>query len=102
MTIPDLVPQEIRARFDVRERRNGLAVLHTAHRDAWQDIVTVLKEFKLPASEIVAAGGSKSLIAKRVDAKLYSLGWKEKKYVTATIVDDVKYDAPTHRVDCVK
>lgn len=102
MSIEILVPANVRGRFDVREWRNGLAVLHTAHRAAWEDIIAVLNDFKLPASEIVAAGGSKSPIAKRVDEKLYSLGWQEKKYSTATIVDDVRYDAPTHKVDCVK
>jgi hypothetical protein len=97
-----LVPPDVRARFDVREWRNGLAVLHTAHASEWRDILAVLREFQLSASEIVAAGGSKSPIAKRVDLRLYDLGWKEKTYKTATIVDDVKYDSPTHKVDCVK
>jgi hypothetical protein len=102
MTVFGLVPPAITSRFDVREWRNGLAVLHTAHRGAWNEIMTVLEDFQMRASEIIAAGGSKSPIAKRVDAKLYSLGWQEKKYSTAMIVDDVRYDAPTHKVDCVK
>lgn len=97
-----LVPAEVRSRFDVREWRNGLAVLHTAHSLEWRDILTVLREFELPASEIIAAGGSKSPIAKRVDERLYDLGWREKTYSTATIVDDVRYESPTHKVDCVK
>lgn len=102
MTALSLVPAEIRSRFDVREWRNGLAVLHTAHSLEWRDILTVLREFELPASEIIAAGGSKSPIAKRVDQRLYDLGWHEKTYSTATIVDDVRYESPTHKVDCVK
>ncbi len=102
MTALSLVPAEVRSRFDVREWRNGLAVLHTAHSLEWRDILTVLREFELPASEIIAAGGSKSPIAKRVDGRLYDLGWREKTYSTATIVDDVRYESPTHKVDCVK
>jgi hypothetical protein len=102
MTSLSLVPPEIRARFDVREWRNGLAVLHTAHTAEWRDVLTVLREFELTADEIITAGGSKSPIARRVDERLYDLGWKEKTYSTATIVDDVRYEAPTHKVDCVK
>lgn len=97
-----LVPPEIRKRFDVREWRNGLAVLHTAYPVEFRDIRTVLTEFELTASSIIAAGGSKSPIARSVDARLYDLGWAEKKFSTATIVDDVKYDSPTHKVDCTK
>lgn len=102
MTELSLVPADIRSRFDVREWRNGLAVLHTAHGAEWRDILTVLREFQLESKEIVAAGGSKSPIAKRMDSRLYDLGWMEKTYKTATIVDDVRYESPTHKVDCVK
>ena len=102
MSVNSLVPSEIRERFDVREWRNGLAVLHTAHSNEWRNILTVLREFELTAKEILASGGSKSTIASKLDRRLYELGWKEKTYKTAMIVDEVQYDAPTHKVDCVK
>lgn len=102
MLVDSLVPKDIRDRFVVREWRNGLAVLHTAHAAEWRDILTVLREFSLTASNIVAPGGSKSPIATGIDERLYGLGWQEKLYSTATIVDDIRFDAPTHKVDCVK
>lgn len=102
MSVESLVPQDIRKRFDVYEWRNGLAVLHTAHGDCWRDILTVLREFQLNATDIMAAGGSKSEIASKLDNRLYQLGWTEKTYSTAVIVDDQKFDSPTHKVDCVK
>lgn len=102
MLVDSLVPKDIRDRFEVREWRNGLAVLHTAHASAWRDILTVLREFSLTASNIIAPGGSKSPIAIGIDERLYGLGWEEKLYNTATIVDDTRFDAPTHKVDCVK
>ena len=102
MLVDSLVPQNIRERFDVTEWRNGLAVLHTAHSAEWRDILTVLREFELTASNIVAPGGSKSMIATSIDQRLYDLGWQEKHYETATIVDETRFDAPTHKVDCVK
>lgn len=102
MSTLSLVPAAIRARFEVREWRNGLAVLHTAHSEEWRNILTALGEFELSASQILQAGGSKSVIASRLDNRLYELGWQEKTYGTATIVDEVRHDAPTHKVDCVK
>jgi len=102
MLVDSLVPKDVRDRFDVNEWRNGLAVLHTAHAIEWRDILTVLREFELPASKIMAPGGSKSSIATSLDNRLYGLGWVEKLYSTATIVDDIRFDAPTHKVDCVK
>lgn len=102
MLVDSLVPNDVSDRFDVKEWRNGLAVLHTACGAEWRDILTVLREFELRASDISAAGGSKSRIAKKLDERLFQLGWEEKLYRTATIVDDTRYDAPTHKVDCVK
>lgn len=93
---------EIRQRFDVHEWRNGLAVLHTAHSEEWRNILTILREFELAASEIIAAGGAKSAIAKKADQRLYDLGWAERTFNTATIVDDKRYESPTHKVDCFK
>lgn len=102
MTVDSLVPRDVRTRFDVREWRNGLAVLHTAHADCWREIMTVLREFELTATDIIKPGGAKSPIAHKLDDRLYDLGWKEKTYSTAIIVDDQRYEAPSHKVDCVK
>ncbi len=102
MTVMSLVPQAIRDRFEVHEWRNGLAVLHTAHGACWRDILTVLQEFELFATEILSPGGSKSSIAKRLDGRLFELGWTEQNFRTKLVVDDQTFDSPTHKVDCVK
>lgn len=102
MSVDSLVPVDIRRRFNVYEWRNGLAVLHTAHGECWRDILTTLREFQITATDILSPGGSKSGIASKLDDRLYQLGWKEKTYATAVIVDGHQYDSPTHKVDCVK
>lgn len=102
MSVMSLVPQPIRDRYEVHEWRNGLAVLHTAHGDCWRDILAVLQEFELRASEILAPGGSKSQIAQRFDSRLEQLGWAERNFRTAMLVDDQTFDSPTHKVDCFK
>lgn len=42
-----LVPADIAARFDIREWRNGLAILAAARPSEWADIQGVLRGFRL-------------------------------------------------------
>jgi hypothetical protein len=58
-----LVPDDIAARYDVRQWRNGLAILAAARPAEWQDICAVLRGFTLLRSDILKPGGAKSDIA---------------------------------------
>lgn len=102
MVANNLVPKDVAERYDVYEWRNGLAVLHTAHAECWRDILTVLREFSFSEQDVLTPGGSKSGIAKKIDGRFYELGWIEKTYETAVIVDGNRMNSPTHSVDCVK
>ena len=97
-----LVPVDIAQRYDVRDWRNGLAIVSTACAEEWANILAVLREFKLLRSAIISPGGSKSDIAKKIDGHFTLLGWQEKQFRTRILVDDASYDAPTHKVDCYK
>jgi hypothetical protein len=98
----DFIPDDIAKRYDVREWRNGFAILSAARPSEWAEILAVLKGFTLLRSDIVNPGGSKSDIAKKIDGHFTSLGWREKQFQTKITVDDQTYDAPTHKVDCYK
>jgi Restriction endonuclease BglII len=97
-----IIPDDIAARYDVREWRNGFAILAAARPAEWAEILDVLLGFRLLRSDIVNPGGSKSEIAKKIDGHFTSLGWREKQFQTKITVDDQTYDAPTHKVDCYK
>eukprot|EP01036_Dinobryon_divergens_P060986 gene60986-81312_t len=75
MSIERFVSEELRTLYDVHEWRNGLAVLSAALPDEWNDIQKVLSSFRLYHSEIATPGGSKSLIANRIDKGFAELGW---------------------------
>lgn len=90
------------ARFEVYEWRNGLAILSAAHPGEWANIVEVLRGFVLLKSEILKPGGSKGLIAGRLDSHFTRLGWLEKKFDTKIVVDGNEFVTPTHKVDCYK
>jgi restriction endonuclease BglII len=97
-----LVPADIAARYEVHEWRNGLAILAGAHPDEWNDSVQVLRGFTLLKSDVQKPGGSKGLIASKLDSHFTKLGWVEKKFETKIVVDSAEHIAPTHKVDCYK
>jgi hypothetical protein len=97
-----IVPDDISNRYEVREWRNGLAILSVARSEEWSDILTVLRQFTLSKSDILQPGGSKGLISSKLDAHFTKLGWVEKKFDTKIVVDKSEHLAPTHKVDCYK
>jgi hypothetical protein len=96
------ISKSISNRFDIREWRNGFAILKAARPEEWKEILEVLEGFQLLRSDIITPGGSKSDIAKRIDGHFTKLGWREKQFQTKITVDENTYDAPTHKIDCYK
>ena len=62
----------------------------------------MLKGFRLLKSDILKPGGSKGLIAGKLDGHFTKLGWAEKKFETKIVVDEREFITPTHKVDCYK
>lgn len=102
MSTKHLVPTDIAKLYEVREWRNAVGVLTTAHNEEWQDVLRALRQFKLLRSEILKKGGRKSLIAIRFDGYLFARGWQEKQFRTAIKIDNAEFETPTHKVDCYK
>ena len=97
-----LVPDDIAQKYDVREWRNGLAILAAVRPVEWAEMLDVLRGFRLLRSDIVNPGGAKSDIAKKIDGHFTKLSWQEKQFDTRIVVDKTEYHAPTHKVDCYK
>lgn len=102
MSTLHLVPDDLRELYHVDEWRNAAGVLSTACPVEWEEIIEVLRQFRLRRSEIVAAGGAKSPIARQIDGGFYRLGWQEKQFATAIKLDSETYESPTHKIDCLK
>jgi hypothetical protein len=100
--IDRIVPRALRDLYDVREWRNGLAILSAARPEEWADIVAVLLEFRLLHSEIATPGGRKSKIANRLDNAFKARGWKERRFDTRIVVDGAETKSPTHEVDVLR
>lgn len=97
-----LIPDDILHYYEVHEWRNASAVLVAAHAQEWRDIHDVLAGFRLLKSDILAPGGGKSPIARKLDEHFAKLGWLEKGFDTKIVVDDEVHETPTHKVDCYK
>lgn len=102
MPVERFVDHDILDLYEVHEWRNGLAVLTAACPDEWSDIQAALREFRLYASEIILRGGNRSRIAIRIDSLLASRGWRQKKFDTKVVVDDIDRSSPTHEIDMFK
>ncbi len=96
------IPLHLQERYRFYEWKHALAILTQDFPDEWQDICDLLDRFVLCREDIVARGGNKSPVAKKIDSFLYARGWQERKFDTAIVVDDRTLHSPTHKVDCYK
>lgn len=102
MSTLHLVPKDLQELYHVKEWRNAAGVLSTACPKEWNDILEVLRAFKLYRSEIEAAGKNRSPISRQIDGAFYTRGWIEKNFTTSIKIDDQEFESPTHSVDCFK
>ncbi len=98
----ELLPDFIRENYEVHEWKHSCAILKEDFPEEWEDIISVLHEFRLYKSWITNPGGRKSQISESIDSYLYQRGWVEKEFNTQVVVDEHTMDTPTHKVDCFK
>ena len=98
----DLFPPDIRELYAVYEWKHASAVLQADFNTEFNDIIQVLRKFRLRKSHVVVSGGAKSKISTAIDGAFYRRKWKEKRWETKIVVDQDSMDTPTHAVDCFK
>jgi hypothetical protein len=98
----ELLPSFIREAYEVHEWKHACAILHQDFPDEWQDLLTVLTEFRFYRSWLTIGGGNRSKISQAIDGALYERGWTERSFDTAIEIDGRRLESPTHNVDCFK
>lgn len=98
----NLLPDSVKANYEVHEWKHACAVLKGDFPSEWNDIVNVLSEFKLTKKHILAPGGGLSLVSQWFNQAFLDHGWEEKSFETQIVVDKHEIQTPTHKVDCVK
>jgi Restriction endonuclease BglII len=95
-------PDDICDLYEIHEWRHASAILKLDYTAEWEDLLAMLRAFRLLRSWIAEGGGNKTKLAKWVDAFLGERGWREKHFSTAVVVDSMRMESPTHKVDCYK
>jgi hypothetical protein len=99
----ELIPKDLRKLYECHEWKHACAILKADFPNEWQDIIEVLREFRLHKSQVTVGGGGASLVSQHFDkAFCQDRGWCEKKFDTKIVVDDAELRSPTHKVDCFK
>lgn len=98
----ELIPENLRAKYEIKEWKHACAILKHDYPSEWSDIISLLTNFKLCKSWITEGGGRKSKVAESIDKFLYGKGWIEKEFATSFKVDETIINSPTHKVDCYK
>jgi hypothetical protein len=66
----DLLPEFIRNNYEVHEWKHACAVMHNDFPVEWQDVISVLTDFRWRRSWVSVGGGSKSKVAAWIDQAL--------------------------------
>lgn len=75
------VPPPVLDRYDWAETRNAALILAATNPEQFDDLVQVLHAFAIDeAHDLLAAGGSESRTAKRLNAAFRIRGWREAAY----------------------
>ena len=98
----DLFPDFVKNNYEIHEWKHATTILQGDFKSEWDDLLSVLTEFRLKKSWITIGGGRKSKVSEWLDSYLGIRGWLEKGFDTKVIVDDVENASPTHKVDCYK
>lgn len=95
-------PRFIRDHYEVHEWKHATAILSTDFVDEWNEMLALLKDFRLRRSWITVGGGRKSKVSEYIDHYLAKFGWQEREFATSVKVDEALMESPTHKVDCFK
>lgn len=71
------IPEDIRSRYQFAETRNAAAILSVTNPEAFDQLLEVLRGFRLRTSDLITAGGQESDLAARMNRAFRERGWRE-------------------------
>lgn len=94
-----LISEDVTRKFEIRETHHAAAILHTDFPLEWNDLMSMLAQFRLRKSQVMTPGGRKSPISIAIDSFFYGRGWAEHNFDIEVKADGIVTLAPTHHVD---
>ena len=83
----DNLPQFVRDHHEIHEWKHASAILENDFPDEWNDIIEVLRRFRLKRSQMLTPGGGKSPISQSLDSEFRKRRWQEKGFETKIVVE---------------
>jgi Restriction endonuclease BglII len=72
-----VIPEAVRARYELRETRNAAAILAATNPGEFRDVIKVITSFKLLTSDLIDPGGNRGRVAQWLDEAFRQRGWRE-------------------------
>ena len=72
----ELVPDDVRGKYEVREWKHACAVLKGDFPSEWGDVLGVLRAFKLTKEDVTSRGGGLSLVSRWFNSAFSDRGWE--------------------------
>ncbi len=99
----DLLPQNIREKYEIFDYRHAIAILSTDFPKLFTEICHVLDNFRLSKKMILSPGGNESEIPRAFSSILRPLGWIEYAITAKVMIDDLEVvRSETHKIDYIK
>lgn len=104
------LPKDILEKYEIHEWRHAAAILSKDFPEELNDIIDVLRSFKIHQKDILVGGGGKSPITQSLEQAFVGekksgksgKKWSNRRWKTAILLDSEQRESPTHEVDCVK
>lgn len=77
--IDEVIPRDIREKYEFYDCNNGLDILIGSFPDEWGELIDCLRRFQISTEEIIKNGGNKSKMPEKIDEILFPQGWAEMK-----------------------
>lgn len=88
--------------FEVLYLNHAMSILSGEFPSELNQLTDVLKDLKLPITEIIGSGGGETKFTQRLRHALDQLGWKKHNFIIEKSIDNVKRESISHEVDHVK
>lgn len=103
MTYTQHIPSDILNLYEVHDYNHAAVILKYDFPKEFDEIIDMLRRFRLDVQDILDRGGSESNIPRRVSSLLRDLGWREGNLRCSISVEGVDVRASdTHKIDYVK
>jgi len=73
----ELIPKEIRKKYEFHNFNNAVEILYQAHPVIFQELLFALASFSITLEDVIQSGGNESAIPKRFSSILHPMGWTE-------------------------